>query len=144
MDINFIPYDFKEGLATFKRQLLLIGITYYDRLLVFVHLNRPIDHVLHFPISSIELAFNKKEQMVAVWLFLEKCNKEDLLATLESNFGKPGEKVVYDDNFKIDNKLVYIWKFKSQFLGMGSKEQGRTLFIYYTPRKQTLYYTNNQ
>jgi hypothetical protein len=67
MEISFIPYNLPDNLSKFRRELLLIGVTYYERLLVFEHLNKPIDQVLYFPVSSVELAFNK-EDMVSVWI----------------------------------------------------------------------------
>lgn len=138
MGISFIPYNFQDNLSKFRRELLLIGVTYYERLLVFEHLNKPIDQVLYFPVSSVELAFNK-EDMVSVWMLLENCNVEDLLDTLESHQNKRAIKVVHGEFDKIENKLLYRWEDKTHLLSIGSRELSSQLFIYYTLKEFALY-----
>ena len=125
-------------LSKFRRELLLIGVTYYERLLVFEHLNKPIDHVLYFPVSSVELGFNK-EEMVSVWILLENCNIDDLLDTIESHQNKKATEVMHGEFDKIENKLQYRWQDKTHLLGIGLRNSTNQLFIYFTIKEFTLY-----
>jgi|GEM_PF-2582761 len=138
MEFDFIPYDFKCNLSKFRRELLLIGVTYYERLLVFEHLNKPIDQVLYFPVTSIELGFNK-EEMVSVWILLEKCLVDDLLDTFESHQNKKATEVIQGEFDKIENKLLYRWEDDTHLLGIGLRESINQLFIYFTLKEFSLY-----
>ena len=121
------------------------GVTYYERLLVFEHINKPIDHVLYFPVSSIEIAFSSieiafnKEEMVSLWILLENCNVDDLLDTIESHQNKKASKVIHGEFDKIENKLLYKWKDKTHLLGIGKRESANQLFIYFTLKEFSLY-----
>lgn len=138
MKNSLIPYNFKDNLSKFRRELLLIGVTYYERLLVFEHLNQPITQVLNFPVTSIELAFNK-EQMVSVWILIKNCTPETLLNCTERKLGKKAITINRDENYKIDNKLLYTWSDGNSLLGIGTRNKEESLFIYFTPEKSTFY-----
>ena len=65
MHLKFLPYKLEPCLNQYKRQLLFVGITYYEKYVIFEHLTKSIDKVLGFDIERVELGF-QEDKLVSV------------------------------------------------------------------------------
>ncbi len=99
----FHNYSFTKCLAEYKDQLLLKGITYYERYLVFEHIKRFIKaEILDFDVKSIELIFCE-EQLVGIHFFIEEVNVQKVIGKIEAHLDINVTKYQYSDYDKVSD-----------------------------------------
>lgn len=139
MDISFTAYHFYTNLSIYRKELILIGITYYDRLLVFEHLKKSINHIFGLSIYSIEISFNN-EDLISVRILLMEGNLEIIKNGLEKQLNRIAKKNQKERLVKSNERLLYYFQDKKHLIGIGSNSSANTFFIYLTVYQFNQYY----
>lgn len=132
MDITltgFHKYKFETCLSDFKEELLLKHVTYYERLLVFRHLN-PFSQktILKFDITDLELSFNK-EDLVSVRFYIQTESTPHILNSLVEMLDNNYSTNVIPSNFNLYSKIEHYWLYENFLTGIGNNEKGKYIYI---------------
>lgn len=124
-----IHYNFSKCLDKFAGQLLFKGITYYERILVFEHLQKFCQQVvLDIPIIQTELSFFN-EQLVSV----KYSFKPNLIESLKSNINKYLNKESVLNDYFLEHpsscRLKYYWLDSDKIIGIGNFQSVDFLYI---------------
>ena len=139
---HFHPYKFETNLSKFRNELLLIGVTYYDRMMVFKHLNNcPISQIANHEIDRVELGF-MSEDLVSVWFYLSNENSIALKEYLESLLKIVSIENKHQDGDKMYTKILNYWRDDKYFLGIGKDTNGLH-YVYITKINHALHLINN-
>lgn len=137
---DFCSYNFDLSINEYKEQLLFLGATYYEKLLVFKHLIPKEKNLLGFSIKRVELAFNI-DKLVSIWFYLDEKRFDDLLDVVESYLEK---KASINDDYEFrppkSDSIEYYWRDKDYILCLSNNQFTDEYYIYFTQSKYSLHH----
>jgi hypothetical protein len=140
MILLFHPYQLHQKITDFKRQLLYIGTTYYERYLVFEHLDRFISEVQGFSISTIELGF-KDEALIFILVYFDNLYKSisEVKSQLEILLGSKAILLNTDGLPEYLEIAYFHWNNDNENLSLFQKTEDGQLFLHYAPKEFDLF-----
>lgn len=139
MDLKFLPYSLEVCINNYKRELLFLESTYYEKYKVFEHTKKVINTVLGFPVEKVELAF-ETDKLVGVWLFTSERKLEDLINVFESYYNVKATKIDLDGFVETHTGIQYFWGNIEYIVGLGIKPYNDKAYIYITLKHSNLYH----
>jgi hypothetical protein len=143
MDISFIPYNFNTNLSTYRKELLLIGVTYYERLLVFEHLKKSVDQILGLNVDTIELSFDS-EALVSVTIVLKERDLRVIKIAFEKKLNQTLKKNEEEELVRPNKNLLYHYQDEKYFIGIVFDFITTNYFIYVTLIQFNIYYLDER
>ncbi len=141
MHLKFLPYKLEPCLNNYKRELLFLGVSYYERYIIFEHLNKSINQVLGFDIERVELGF-EVDKLVWVWLYIKESKLTELLDVFESYYGTKANKINLEFFSEPPNTMQYYWSNSRYLVGLGDNVYEDVCFVYVSLKKCNTYFTN--
>ncbi|MEO6228838.1 MAG: hypothetical protein ABJB11_08865 [Ferruginibacter sp.] len=143
MHLKFLPYKLEPCLNNYKRELLFIGVSYYERYIIFEHLNKNINQVLGFDIERVELGF-EVDKLVWVWLYIKESKLVELVNVFESYYGTAPTKVNLEFFADPPNTMQYYWSNSQYLVGLGDNVYEDICYVYVTLKNCNLYFTQDE
>ena len=143
MHLKFLPYKLEPCLNDYKRQLLFLGITYYEKYVIFEHLNKRIETVLGFNIERVELGF-QEDKLVSVWLYIKESKLSELVNVFESYYGTTSTKVNLEFFNEPPNTMQFYWSNGQYLVGLGDNVYEDVCYVYVTLKNCNIYFTQEE
>ena len=143
MHLKFLPYKLEPCLNNYKRELLFLGVSYYERYIIFEHLNKSIKQVLGFDIERVELGF-EADKLVWVWLYIKENKLFELLDVFESYYGTKATKVNLEFFAEPPNTMQYYWSNSQYLVGLGDNVYDDICYVYVTLKRCNSYFTQDE
>lgn len=126
---GYHKYKFENCLHKYKEELLLKHITYYERLLVFRHLNSFTQRtILNFDITEVDLSFDK-EDLVSVRFYVQAESTSQILNSLEQVLGNKYFANIVPDHLSLHYLIKHYWFYENFLTGIGNNEKGKYIYI---------------
>lgn len=138
MDKLIPGYSFEQNLMHFRNELLYIGTTYYDRYLVFEHLNKYFQTFLEYTVYKTELYFlNEKLYGISIYLEEKFENLNSIIESMSKAFGQVP--AVFEDEIisPIGNKK-YCWMVNNKKVGLLTEDE--QIFVSYSLKRFGLFW----
>ncbi len=126
---GYHKYNFENCLHKYKEELLLKHITYYERLLVFRHLNSFVQKtILNFDITDLVLSFHN-EELVSVRFYIQAESTLQILNSLVQVLNNNYSTNVVPAHFDLHSKIEYYWLYKKFLAGIGNAKEGKYIYL---------------
>lgn len=133
MDFAYQPFRLQQNMTEFSRKLLYVGTTYYDRFLVFEHLDNPISKIWGMEVPKVELYFSEEKLIAISALLKEKIsNYPNVIELIEKQTCLQTKIFGTEVLFSSIGNTVYYWKNKVSKLALLSSLDSDQLVLNYS------------
>ena len=130
MKLDFLAYSLNDTITSFKKELLYLNTTYYERNMVYEHLNKP-KTILGFNVDKSELCFSY-ENLIAISIYLKeyKSFRNDLIEIIEILIDQKPTQIDLETFGNENENKIYSWEFDDKVLGVITKRDNGQLIIH--------------